>query len=38
MLTNDLVAQYLGECHLRGLARSTTELSRAERKHATGAE
>ena len=28
MLTNDLVAQYLGECHLRGLARSTTEQYR----------
>ena len=28
MLTNDLVAQYLGECRLRGLARSTTEQYR----------
>ena len=28
MLTNDLVAQYLGECQLRGLARSTTEQYR----------
>ena len=28
MLTTDLVAQYLGECHLRGLAHSTIEQYR----------